>query len=68
MGSEMCIRDRDLSRDIALVIGNEGNGICRELVEISPLKIKIPMKGNIESLNAAVAAAIIMYEAVRDKK
>ena len=60
--------EEDLSRDIALVIGNEGNGICRELVEISPLKIKIPMKGNIESLNAAVAAAIIMYEAVRDEK
>lgn len=57
--------DEDLRENIALVIGNEGSGISRELIEGSDLKIKIPMHGNIESLNASVAAGILMYEAVR---
>lgn len=60
--------DEDLTNNIALVIGNEGNGICEEIIESSDLKIKIPMQGNIESLNASVAAGILMYEAMRGKK
>ena len=59
--------DEDLRENIALIIGNEGGGICRELIESSDLKIKIPMHGNIESLNASVAAGILMYEAVRPR-
>ena len=57
--------DENLKENIALIIGNEGNGISRELIEGSDLKIKIPMHGNIESLNASVAAGILIYEAVR---
>ena len=57
--------DENLKENIALIIGNEGSGISRELIECSDLKIKIPMHGNIESLNASVAAGILMYEAVR---
>lgn len=57
--------DENLRENIALIIGNEGSGISRELIECSDLKIKIPMHGNIESLNASVAAGILMYEAVR---
>ena len=57
--------DENLKGNIALIIGNEGGGISRELIECSDLKIKIPMHGNIESLNASVAAGILMYEAVR---
>ena len=60
--------DEDLTKDIALIIGNEGNGISQELMESSDLKIKIPMQGNIESLNAAVAAGILMYEAARQRR
>ena len=60
--------DEDLTENIALIIGNEGNGICEELIESSDIKIKIPMHGNIESLNASVAAGILMYEAIRGKK
>ena len=58
--------DIDLKKDIGLVIGNEGNGICRELIERSDIKIKIPMAGIVESLNAAVAAGIVMFEAIRE--
>lgn len=55
----------DLSQGIALVIGNEGNGVSDEILDIADVRVTIPMNGNIESLNAAVSAAILMYEAVR---
>lgn len=57
--------DIDMKRGIALIIGNEGNGISRELLELSDERVKIPMTGSIDSLNAAVAAGILMYEAQR---
>jgi len=57
----------DMSENVALVIGNEGNGICETFIEVADSKIKIPMSGNIDSLNAAVAAGILMYESVRKK-
>lgn len=59
--------EEDLRHDIALVLGNEGNGISESLLEKADVKIKIPMSGSIESLNVAAAAAILMYEAVRDR-
>ena len=59
--------EEDLEDNIALIVGNEGNGIDPELIAKSDVKIKIPMQGSIESLNAAVAAAIIMYESVRKR-
>lgn len=63
--TELYYYDTDLKRNIGLVIGNEGNGISQELIELSDLKIKIPMDGSIDSLNASVAAGILMYESVR---
>ena len=57
--------DEDISQNTALVIGNEGNGVSGELMEMSDVRIKIPMMGNLESLNASVAAAILMYETQR---
>lgn len=55
----------DLSKGVALVIGNEGNGISDEFAMMADERITLPMEGTIESLNAAVAAAIIMYERIR---
>ena len=60
--------ETDLSKGIALVIGNEGAGVSDELIDMADIRVTIPMKGHIESLNAAVAAAILMYESVRDQK
>lgn len=57
--------EEDLSRGIALIIGNEGRGVCGEMMSLAKTRVTLPMKGNIESLNAAIAAAILMYEAVR---
>jgi TrmH family RNA methyltransferase len=60
--------EEDISKGIALVIGNEGAGVSEELKNMADVRVTLPMKGHIESLNAAVAAAILMYESVRDQK
>ena len=60
--------DEDLSRGIALIIGNEGSGVSDALTEMADIKVTLPMRGRIESLNAAVAAAILMYETIRRKE
>lgn len=57
----------DLKGKIALVVGNEGKGISRLVKEKSDFTINIPMLGEIESLNASVAASVIMYEVVRQR-
>ena len=57
--------DVDLKNNIALIIGNEGAGISKELIAEADLKIKIPMNTQVNSLNAAVAAGILMYESRR---
>ena len=51
----------------AVIIGNEANGVSREMLELSDEFIKIPMKGKTESLNAAVATGVVLYEYVRQK-
>ena len=51
----------------AIIIGNEANGVSQELQDLSDNKVKIPMLGKTESLNASVATAIILYEAMRNK-
>ena len=50
-----------------IVIGNEANGVSKEIQEMSDNKIKIPMLGKTESLNASVATGIVLYEYVRQK-
>ena len=55
----------NLANDIALVIGNEGNGISDEIMGSSDVRVTIPMQGEVESLNAAICASLLMYEAIR---
>jgi 23S rRNA (guanosine2251-2'-O)-methyltransferase len=57
----------DLNRPLALVVGNEGKGISRLLREHCDMLIRIPMRGQINSLNAAVAGSIALYEAWRQR-
>lgn len=52
----------------AIIIGNEANGITDEAGKMADRLIKIPMEGKVESLNAGVAAAILMYEVYRQKR
>lgn len=60
------IYDINLNKKI-IVIGNESNGVSKEIQEIADEKAKIPMIGKTESLNASVAAGVVMYEYVRQK-
>ena len=57
----------DLKGPAAIVIGSEGGGISRLVAEQCDFKISIPMRGRINSLNASAAAAILLYEAVRQR-
>ena len=52
----------------AFVIGNEGNGLKKETADAANAYLKIPMQGRLESLNAAVAAALLVYEAARQRR
>lgn len=58
----------DLKGSLALVVGNEGKGISRLIKEKCDFTVKIPMKGQVGSLNASVAASILLYEVVRQRR
>ena len=58
----------DYTGGSAFLIGNEGNGLSEELTRLAACKIRIPMEGRLESLNAGVAAAVLMYEAARQRR
>lgn len=55
-------------RSVAFLIGNEGNGLKDETAELADTYIKIPMLGKVESLNAAIAATLLVYEAARQRR
>ena len=59
--------DLDLKGPIGLVIGNEGDGVSRLVKETCDMTASIPMKGDIDSLNASVAAGVLAYEIVRQR-
>lgn len=55
----------DFGKRLCIIVGNEANGVAEELLSMCDEKVIIPIFGRAESLNAAVAAALLMYEAVR---
>lgn len=59
--------DYDYRKGCVFFIGNEGNGLSEELTARADCKIKIPMMGQVESLNAAVASTVLMYEMMRQR-
>lgn len=66
MGGELMYR-ANLTGPIGLVIGSEGSGVSRLVKEACDFQVSIPMKGQIDSLNASVAAGVLMYEIVRQR-
>ena len=62
-----CMYDLNLTGPLGLVIGNEGAGVGRLVKEKCDMVASIPMKGDIDSLNASVAAGILAYEVVRQR-
>lgn len=59
---------QDYTGSTGFLIGNEANGLSDETAELADAYIKIPMLGKVESLNAAVAASILMYETARQRR
>ena len=66
MGGESMYK-LDLTGPIGLVIGNEGEGVSRLVREACDFVASIPMQGDIDSLNASVAAGVLAYEIVRQR-
>ena len=59
--------EADLADGSVIVIGSEGSGMSRVTRESCDFLISIPMRGKVSSLNASAAAAVVMYEAVRQR-
>ena len=59
--------DEDYTGGSGFLIGNEGKGLTEEVSSMADGKIRIPMKGQVESLNAAIAATVLVYEAQRQR-
>ena len=60
--------EEDLTNPCAFLIGNEGNGLRREIADMADCYVKIPMLGQVESLNAAIASSVLMFEAARQRR
>jgi len=58
----------DYKKPTAFMIGNEGNGLSDEIADCADTYIKIPMQGQVESLNAAISATLLMYETNRQRR
>lgn len=62
------IYDIDLTGPIAIVMGSEGKGISQTMLDLADAKAAIPMAGEIGSLNVSIASAVVLYEAVRQRR
>lgn len=60
--------EADLTGPLAIVMGSEGDGISKSMLELADDRIAIPMAGEISSLNVSVATSVILYESVRQRK
>jgi 23S rRNA (guanosine2251-2'-O)-methyltransferase len=67
VAAEQLVYDTDLKVPIAVVIGNEAKGVGRLIKESCDFLVKLPMFGQLNSLNASVAAGVLMYEVVRQR-
>lgn len=68
LAGEVYYDDFDLKAPTAFLIGNEGNGLKKSTADKADAYLKIPMEGKVESLNAAIAASLLMYEAHRQRR
>ena len=66
LDTDKSLYDIELNKS-AIIVGNEANGVSKEIQELSDTKIIIPMLGKTESLNASVATGVVLYEYVRQK-
>jgi len=60
--------ETDLRKPTLIVVGNEGSGISRDLIDLADYSVKIPLSNGVESLNVAISTAIILYEVQRQRQ
>lgn len=65
---EHSYEDEDYNSGTAILIGNEGNGLREEVAQKADIWVRIPMCGQVESLNAAIAASVLMFEVARQRR
>ena len=65
--SEAALYDLDMTKPVAILVGNEGTGLSAGLLSAASVRARIPMPGRAESLNAATAGSICLFEAVRQR-
>jgi len=65
--SDSTLFDSELTGPLAIIMGSEGDGVSEEYLKRSDMKVKIPILGEIESLNVSVATGIILFEVVRQR-
>lgn len=58
----------DYTKKTAFLIGNEGNGLRKEIADLADTWIRIPMQGQVESLNASIATSVLMFETARQRR
>ena len=68
MDGDRSIYTHDFSGAVGIVVGSEGKGVSRLVKEKCDFVVSIPMKGEINSLNASVAAALLIYEAAKARQ
>ena len=66
--SGLAYYDVDLSENIFLVMGNEGHGVSKEIMDMADIRINIPTVGSLESLNVATAGAVLMMDSLRQNQ
>ncbi len=67
-GSPHLYFEQDLRQPFALIIGNEAHGSSQEARKLATMSISIPLANGVESLNAAMATGIVLYEALRQRR
>lgn len=65
-GTELPSRP-EIHGSVCVMIGNEGRGLEKELADMADLRVRIPMPGRAESLNASVSAALLIYDFLRER-
>ena len=65
--SRKLLYDADFTRPTAIVLGNEERGVSKEVLKLCNEQLAIPMIGHIESLNVSAAAAVMLFEVVRQR-
>jgi TrmH family RNA methyltransferase len=66
-GGATSLYDLDMTKPVAILVGNEGAGLSPALLEAATVQARIPMPGAVESLNAATAGSLALFEAVRQR-